>query len=234
MLNCALFKLGQSQSARSKIFVLSTGDWFEEFKFYLAFYFFFAQISCTQLDLIPVECAIHGSLDLWLVNRRILSQSDIPIDDEEAKIWLLQSSSWVEYANFCIGWGLLLLSCNHNAARLSHSSTLIDKRFSHNLVTRGYDLVHWEDQSADKVVTGKVFGLLGIVIRVVHLYHELFLLLEVKVYHDLAHELRVQVVMDNFGLPDLSPCFFDLLVQDTEGVWLWESVHIWELLALEA
>ena len=72
------------------------------------------------------------------------------------------------------------------------------------------------------------------IIRVVHLYLELLLLLKMEVNHDLLDELWVQIIMDQLRLANLLPLIVHCLVENAEWIRFAESVHIGQFLALEA
>ena len=92
----------------------------------------------------------------------------------------------------------------------------------------------------DVVVSRQVLRLLRIIVRIVDLNLQAIGLLEVEVDKHLLDELRVEIVMDDLCLANLQPRLSlgyrvqDFFVEDTEGVRLRESVHVGQLLTLEA
>ena len=54
-----------------------------------------------------------------------------------------------------------------------------------------------------------------------------------EVHHDLLDELRVEVVMDDFSLPDPLPHPSLLFVHDAERVRVGHGVHIGKILTFE-
>ena len=105
--------------------MLAARDRSEEFKFDLPLYLIFAKICGPNLDLVPFEGSAFLSLDFRLVDWRILSWCDIPVDDEEAEPAVLEIAYRVENDNFGICRGSDLLCRDHNAACLSSRKLLV-------------------------------------------------------------------------------------------------------------
>ena len=73
----------------------------------------------------------------------------------------------------------------------------------------------------------QVLRLLRVIVRVIYFDLKLLGLFEVKVDEDLFDPLRVQVVMDNLSLANLSPSVTRIqLVKDAEGIRFRERVHV--------
>ena len=73
-------------------------DRFEEFKFDFPLNLFFAQISCADLNLIPIKRSVHGPFDLGLVNGCPLAEGDVSVNDKKTETGFFQSCSWVKNA----------------------------------------------------------------------------------------------------------------------------------------
>lgn len=91
----------------------------------------------------------------------------------------------------------------------------------------------------DVVMSRQVLRLLRIIVRIVDLDLQAIGLLEVEVDKHLLDKLRVEIVMDDLCLANLQPRLSlvriqDFFVEDTEGVRLRESIHVGQLLTLEA
>ena len=214
--------------------MLAARDRSEEFKFDLPLYLIFAQICGPNLDLVPFEGSAFLSLDFRLVDWRILSWCDIPVDDEEAEPAVLEIAYRVENDNFGICRGSNLLCRDHDAACLSSRKLLVHKRLCHDLVASCDNLVEGKLVHSDVVVTVNLFGLVRTIIGIIHLNFELLFLLEMEVNQDFLDELWIQIVMDQLSLANLLPTVVQGPVKDNERVRLAESVHVGKLLTLEA
>ena len=73
-----------------------------------------------------------------------------------------------------------------------------------------------------------------VVVRVKDLDFESVLLLKLKVYCNFSNKLRIQVVMNDFSLPDSLPHSALHNKKDTEGVTFWKCVHISQFFARKA
>ena len=66
--------------------MVTAGHRTEELNFDLALDIIFAKICRADLHLVPIETVSRWSLDLRLIDRCVLTKSDLPIHDEEAKL----------------------------------------------------------------------------------------------------------------------------------------------------
>ena len=174
------------------------------------------------------------SLDFRLVDWRILSWCDIPVDDEEAEPAVLEIAYRVENDNLSIRRGSDLLGRDHDASCLSSRKLLVHKRLCHDLIASCDNLVEGKLVHSDVVVTVNLFGLVRTIIGIIHLNFELLFLLEMEVNQDFLDELWIQIVMDQLSLANLLPTVVQGPVKDDERVRLAESVHVGKLLTLEA
>ena len=214
--------------------MLAARDRSEEFKFDLPLYLIFAQICGPNLDLVPFEGSAFLSLDFRLVDWRILSWCDIPVDDEEAETAVLNIAHWIENDNFSVCRSSDFLCRDHDTACLSSRPLLIHKWLCHDLIASCDNLVEGKLVHSDVVVTVNLFGLVRTIIGIIHLNFELLFLLEMEVNQDFLDELWIQIVMDQLSLANLLPTVVQGPVKDNERVRLAESVHVGKLLTLEA
>ena len=99
----------------------STGHRTEKFNFDLALDIIFAQICRADLHLVPIETISSWSLDFRLIDRCVLTKSDLPIHDEEAEISFWQGSHRVELHDLLISGCFLLFCGNRDTASFSHA-----------------------------------------------------------------------------------------------------------------
>lgn len=168
------------------------------------------------MHLVPLERSAFGTFDLRLVNRGVLSESQVPVNDEEAETGLWQSGHWVEHDDLGVSCGGLLLCADHNVTVLAGAALLIDQGFRHNLISCRNDLVHLKLESTDEIVRVQILRL--VVIGIVDLDLEHLLLLKVEINQGFSDELWVEVVVDDLRLANLLPHVSRLLEQDTERV----------------
>ena len=161
--------------------MLTARDRSEEFKFDLSLNLILAKICGPNLDLIPFEGATFLPLDFRLVDRSILSWRDVSIDDEEAETTVLDIAHWVENDNLSVCRCSDLLCRDHDTACLSSRPLLIHKWLCHDLISSCNDLMEGKLVHSYVVVTVNLFGLVRTIVRIVHLYLELFFLLEMEV-----------------------------------------------------
>ena len=230
----ALFELCEGHRESSKILMFATWDRSEEFKLDLSLNLILAKICGANLDLVPLEAPARLSDDLTLVDGRVLSRSNIPIDYEEAETVVIDDANRIEDHDFSVGSWSDLFSRDYDTTRLSYSASIAAQRLGHNLIAGCDDLVERELKNADVVMGSQLLSLIRTIIRVVHLYLELLLLLKMEVNHDLLDELRVQIIMDQLRLANLLPLVVHCLVENAEWIRFAESVHIGQFLALEA
>ena len=84
----AFFELGEGKSWQHvKEFVFSTCCRLEEFNFNLLFDIIFAEVSWSDLNLIPAICATNWFFNFWFVNWCVLSRWEESVQDEEAHTW---------------------------------------------------------------------------------------------------------------------------------------------------
>ena len=165
---------------------------------------------------VKLERSAFGTLDLRLVDRGVLAESQVPVNDEEAEAAFWQRGHWVEHNDLSVGRGGLLFRADHNVTILASAALLIDQGFRHNLVSRSNDLVHLKLESTDEIVRVQILRL--VVIGIVDLNLEHLLLLEVEINQGFSDELWVEVVVDDLRLANLLPHVSRLLEQDTERV----------------
>ena len=196
--------------------MLSAGLRFEELNLDLALDLIFAQIGRANLHLVPLERSAFGALDLRFVDRGVLAESQVSVNDEETETGLWKRSHWVEHDDLSVGRGGLLLRADHNVTVLAGAALLIDQGFRHDLVSRRDDLVHLKLESTDEIVRAQIPRL--VVIGIVDLNFEHLLLLKMEIDHGFGDELRVEIVVNDLCLANLLPHVSRLLEQDAERV----------------